>query len=125
MAYPTLEDINKTYKNLAKAGAPVKTGRLRDSIVSSYQKLSDTTYKFDLNMVSYGMWWNEPPQVVKRVKLAARPEFNFANRAAEDQELQKVIDDYFKADILVTVTEKMQKAFDKGGYKKLRQSFGR
>lgn len=121
----TLAEISSTYKELARAGAPVRTGRMRDSIAVSYKKLDDLKYEFDLNMVSYGLWWNDPPKVVKRVKLARRPQFNFVFKAQKDKGLQKMIADYQKAEIDLVVTQKMQKAFEKGGYSKLRQSFGR
>jgi hypothetical protein len=123
MAYPTLADIATKYKELAKRLAPVKTGRLRDSIATSYKKLSDTQYQFDLNMVSYGLWWNVPPPVVKRVKLSRKPQFNFAVKAANSKDLQTMINQYVKAEIDIAVTQKMQEAFEKGGYGKLRQSF--
>lgn len=125
MAYPTLADIATKYKELAKRLAPVKTGRLRDSIATSYKKLSDTQYQFDLNMVSYGLWWNVPPPVVKRVKLSRKPQFNFAVKAANSKDLQTMINQYVKAEIDIAVTQKMQEAFEKGGYGKLRQSFGK
>ena len=125
MAYPTLADIATKYKELAKSTAPVKTGRMRDSIATSYKKLSDTQYRFDLNMVSYGLWWNTPPPVVKRKKLSQRREFNFANKAANHPDLQAMIFEYTRAEIDAVVTQKMQYAFSKGGYGKLRQSFGR
>jgi len=125
MAIPTLADIAQTYKTLAKAGSPVNTGRMRDSIATSFKKLSDTQYQFDLNMVSYGLWWNVPPPVVKRKKLAMRREFNFANRAANHPDLAAQIFEYTKAEIDTVVTQKMQDAFSKGGYGKLRQSFGK
>ena len=125
MAFPTLANISDKYKELAKTGAPVKTGKLKNSITTSYKKLSDTTYQFDLNMVSYGLWWNTPPPVVKRTKLAKRPQFNFAVKASNNKDLKKMIDDYVRADIEVVVTQKMQKAFEKGGYGKLRQGFGK
>lgn len=125
MAYPTLADIATKYKELAKRLAPVKTGRLRDSIATSYKKLSDTQYQFDLNMVSYGLWWNVPPPVVKRVKLSRKPQFNFAVKAANSKDLQTMINQYVKAEIDIAVTQKMQEAFQKGGYGKLKQSFGK
>lgn len=125
MAYPTLADIATKYKELAKRLAPVKTGRLRDSIATSYKKLSDTQYQFDLNMVSYGLWWNVPPPVVKRVKLSRKPQFNFAVKAANSKDLQTMINQYVKAEIDIAVTQKMQEAFEKGGYGKLKQSFGK
>ena len=125
MAYPTLADIADKYKELAKSTAPVKTGKMRDSIATSYKKLSDTTYRFDLNMVSYGLWWNVPPPVVKRVKLARKKQFNFVVKAANNKDLQKMINQYTKAEIEISVTQKMQNAFEKGGYSKLRQSFGK
>ena len=125
MAYPTLADIATKYKELAKGLAPVKTGRLRDSIATSYKKLSDTQYQFDMNMVSYGLWWNVPPPVVKRVKLSRKPQFNFAVKAANSRDLQNMINQYVKAEIDIAVTQKMQEAFEKGGYGKLRQSFGK
>lgn len=125
MAFPTLQQISEEYKTLAKAGAPVKTGKLRDSIATSYKKLSDTQYRLDLNMVSYGLWWNSPPKVIKRKKLARKLQFNFANRAANDPNLQAMILEYSRGEIEAVVTQKMQKAFEKGGYSKLRQSFGK
>lgn len=125
MAFPTLADISNKYKELAKSTAPVKTGRMRDSIATSYKKLSDTQYQLDLNMVSYGLWWNTPPPVVKRTKLARRPQFNFVVRASNNPDLQAMIFEYTKAEIDAVVTQKMQDAFSKGGYGKLRQAFKR
>lgn len=127
MSFPTLQDIASKYKELAKAGAPVDTGKLRDSIATSYKKLSDTQYQFDLNMVSYGLWWNSPPPIrsKRRRSLAKRKEFNFAKRAANDKGFKNMINSYVKADIDVMVNQKLQQAFAKGGYSKIRQSFGK
>lgn len=127
MAYPTLKDIAEVYRKEAADRAPVKTGKLRDSIRVSYKRLDDLSYSFDLNTkgASYGIWWNVPPPIVKRKKLSRRPGFNFAIKAQKSKPVQNVINQYIKAEIDLMVTEKMQKAFEKGGYSKLRQSFGK
>lgn len=123
MALPTLDDIAKTYERLAKSTAPVKTGAMRDRIKVSYSKLDDLRYQFDLNGISYMIWWNTPPKVVKRVKLSRRPEFNFVVRASENKMLRDKIDEYTKAQIITTVADNMLYYLDKEGYGKVKQVF--
>lgn len=119
----TLQQIAKTYEELAKAGAPVKTGTMRDRIRVSYAKLDDLTYQFDLNGISYMLWWNTPPKVVKRIKLSRKPQFNFVVRAANNPILKDKIDEYIKADIVTTVTDNMRYYLEKDGFGKVKQVF--
>ena len=119
----TLQQIAKTYEDLAKAGAPVKTGTMRDRIRVSYAKLDDLTYQFDLNGISYMLWWNTPPKVVKRIKLSRKPQFNFVVRAANNPILKDKIDEYIKADIVTTVTDNMRYYLEKDGFGKVKQVF--
>jgi len=119
----TLQQIAKTYEDLAKAGAPVKTGTMRDRIRVSYAKLDDLTYQFDLNGISYMLWWNTPPKVVKRIKLSRKPQFNFVVRAANNPILKDQIDEYIKADIVTTVTDNMRYYLEKDGFGKVKQVF--
>ena len=119
----TLREIAKTYEDLAKAGAPVKTGTMRDRIKVSYFKLDDLTYQFDLNGISYMLWWNTPPKVVKRIKLSRKPQFNFVVRAANNPLLKDKIDEYIKADIVTTVTDNMRYYLEKDGFGKVKQVF--
>lgn len=119
----TLQQIAKTYEDLAKAGAPVKTGTMRDRIRVSYAKLDDLTYQFDLNGISYMLWWNTPPKVVKRIKLSRKPQFNFVVRAANNPILKDKIDEYIKADIITTVTDNMRYYLEKDGFGKVKQVF--
>ena len=122
---PTLEQISSKYRQLAKAGAPVKTGKMRDSIATRYKKVSDFKYTLDLNMVSYGLWWNTPPKVVKRIALSKRPEFNFVVRATENKDLTDMILNYSKAQVQLLIAQNLQDTFQKGGSSKIRQSFGK
>jgi len=119
----TLQEIAKTYEDLAKATAPVKTGLMRDRIRVSYFKLDDLTYQFDLNGISYMLWWNTPPKVVKRIKLSRKPQFNFVVRAANNPLLKDKIDEYIKADIITTVTDNMKYYLEKDGFGKVKQVF--
>jgi len=119
----TLQEIASTYQDLAKAGAPVKTGLMRDRIKVSYAKLDDLSYQFDLNGISYMLWWNTPPKVVKRIKLSKRAEFNFVVRASNSPVLKDKIDEYIKADVIVTVADNMLFYLDKGGFNKVKQVF--
>ena len=119
----TLQEIAKTYETLAKAGAPVKTGTMRDRIRVSYSKLDDLTYQFDLNGISYMVWWNTPPKVVKRIKLSRKPQFNFVVRASNSPVLKDKIDEYIKADIITTVTDNMRYYLEKDGFGKVKQVF--
>lgn len=123
MALPTLKDIAKTYEGLAKATAPVKTGDMKARIAVSYSKLDDLRYQFDLNGISYMIWWNTPPKVVKRVKLSRKPQFNFVVRAANNPILKDKIDEYTKAQIITTVADNMLFYLDKEGYGKVKQVF--
>lgn len=123
MALPTLEDIAKTYKDIAKSTAPVRTGAMRDRIAVSYSRLDDLRYQLDLNGISYMLWWNTPPKVVKRVKLARRPEFNFVVKASQSKLLRDKIDEYTKAKIVATVADNMLFYLDKNGYGKVKQVF--
>jgi len=121
----TLKDIAKTYEDLAKATAPVKTGAMRDRIKVSYAKLDDLSYQFDLNGISYMLWWNTPPKIVskRRRTLSKRSEFNFVVRASNNPTLKDKIDEYIKADIITTVTDNMQYYLDKDGFGKVKQVF--
>jgi len=119
----TLPEIAKTYEDLAKAGAPVKTGLMRDRIRVSYFKLDDLRYQFDLNGISYMVWWNTPPKVVKRIKLSRKPQFNFVVRAANNPLLKDKVDEYIKADIITTVTDNMRYYLEKDGFGKVKQVF--
>jgi hypothetical protein len=76
-------------------------------------------------MVSYGLWWNTPPKVVKRVALSKRPEFNFVVRATEDKDLTNMILNYSKAQVQLLIAQNLQDTFQKGGSSKIRQSFGK
>jgi hypothetical protein len=121
----TLQEIAKTYENLAKATAPVKTGAMRDRIKVSYAKLDDLTYQFDLNGISYMVWWNTPPKIVskRRRTLSKRSEFNFVVRASNNPILKDKIDEYIKADIITTVTDNMRYYLEKDGFGKVKQVF--
>lgn len=120
---PTLKDIASKFQELAKKGAPVKTGKMRDRIVASYSKLDDISYQLDINGISYMIWWNVPPKVVKRVKLSQKPQFNFIVRASKDKQLTDLIGEYTKGKIITTVADNMLAYLDKEGYGKVKQVF--
>lgn len=122
---PTLKEIAEQYKKLSKAGSPYKTGKMKGSIATSYKKVSDFKYTLDLNMVSYGLWWNTPPKVVKRIALSKKPQFNFVVRASKDKSLTDMIVNYSKAQVQLLIAQNLQDTFQKGGYSKTKQSFGK
>jgi hypothetical protein len=119
--YPSLQSIADKYKELAKAGAPVATGKLRDRIATSYKKLSDTTYSLDLNTIYYGLFWNDPH--TSKSRTYKRPQFNFVFRAQKDSQLTDMIDNYVKGQIDLLVGDKMRKMFENKGYSGLKQSY--
>ena len=121
--YPTLKEIAETYKGLAKSTAPVKTGAMRDRIAVKYSKLDDFSFQLDLNGISYMIWWNTPPKVVKRKKLAKRPQFNFVVRASKNPILKDKIDQYTKGAIVTTVADNMLFYLENNGYNKVKQVF--
>lgn len=121
--YPSLKDIAAKYKELAKAGAPVKTGTMRDRIATSYKKLGDTRYSLDLNTVYYGLFWNDPH--TSKSRTYKRPQFNFVYRAQQAPELTSMIDNYVKGEIDVLVGDKMRTMFENKGYSGLKQSYRR
>lgn len=123
MALPTLKDIARTYEDLAKAGAPVKTGAMKARIKASYSTLDEISYQLDLNGISYMIWWNTPPKVVKRKKLERRPQFNFVVRAANNPILKDKIDEYTKAKIVATVADNMLFYLENNGFGKVKQVF--
>jgi hypothetical protein len=110
---PTLNDIAVKYKDLAQAGAPVKTGRLKNSIKTSYKQLKDLSYSLDLKMIGYGYWWNDPPKVVKRVKLSKKPQFNFVVRAINDKDLKDMILNYSKSQAQMLIAQTLKGTFNK------------
>jgi hypothetical protein len=71
------------------------------------------------------LWWNTPPKVVKRIALSKRPEFNFVVRATQDPGLTAMILNYSKAQVQLLIAQNLQDTFQKGGYGKTRQSFGK
>ena len=110
---PTLKEIANKYKELVKAGAPVDTGRLKNSVKTSYKQLKDLSYALDLKMVAYGYWWNDPPKVVKRIKLSKKKQFNFVVRATNDADLKNLILNHSKAQAQAAIGNALKDTFSK------------
>jgi HK97 gp10 family phage protein len=99
---PTLKDIQQQFQSLAKLNvqkAPnraVKTGKLRDSIrVKQTRTNKEGGAIFDLNTVYYGVFVENGTS-----KMKARP---FGQEAADSDTLKAMVDDYFKAEVQLTL----------------------
>jgi hypothetical protein len=98
----TLSQIATRIKDLAVVYAPKRTGNLKRQL-DTYNRPSgmikedkvSRTIEFSIDVsppgAEYGMWWNDPT-VSKTVK--GRQEVNFADRALNNPEIDKMIDDY-------------------------------
>jgi len=125
---PTLQDVANVYKTQAQLLAPVKTGRMRDSIKVSYKKLGDFKYSFDLTAVPYIIWWNAPTisRTVKNARTGNANKINFVYKAANAQPVKDIINQYTVKGLIETeVLKGMQEYLDKGGYGKVKQVYRR
>jgi HK97 gp10 family phage protein len=99
---PTLKDIQQQFQSLAKLNVQKKpnravaTGKLRDSIRVKQTRTNKAGGAiFDLNTVYYGVFVEMGTRNMK-----ARP---FGKEAADSDTLKAMVDDYFKAEVELTL----------------------
>ena len=99
---PTLKDIQQEFKSLAKLNVQrkpnraVATGKLRDSIRVKQTRTNKAGGAiFDLNTIYYGVFVEMGTD-----KMPARP---FGKEAADSDTLKAMVDDYFKAEVQLTL----------------------
>ena len=101
---PTLAQLSTTYKSLAVARAPRKTGNLKNKL-EAYNRPSGMVKvlgkdKFELVLdvappgAEYGAFWNEPnvSPSVKNQKTGNKDKIDFAKQALNSPELRKQIE---------------------------------
>ena len=102
--FPTLAQLSTTYKSLAVARAPRKTGNLKNQL-EAYNRPSGMVKvlgkdKFELVLdvappgAEYGAFWNEPgvSASVKNQKTGNIGKIDFAKQALNSPELRKQIE---------------------------------
>jgi hypothetical protein len=105
---PSLAQIAQKYETSAKAAAPYKDGTMRRSINVVYKTLDKAgSFEWSFKGVSYLKWWNDPPKVVKRKKLAARREFNFLNKPQNFKEARKMMDEYIMGEVSKLIAKEL------------------
>lgn len=106
----SLSQIATKIKNLAAAKAPVKTGNLRRKIsdfnrpsgmIKETKTKGSRSFEFTLDVsppgAEYGKWWNDPTvsKTVRNGKTKNIPDsINFAEKAINDPQVEKMIQDY-------------------------------
>lgn len=123
----TLSDIAVKIKNLAVAKAPLKTGNLKRKLadynrpagmVKERKTTKGKTIEFTLDVsppgAEYGKYWNDPDvsDSVRNGKTKNIPgSINFAQKAIDDIEVQKMIDEYVNT-IGEEIANQLKKSLD-------------
>ena len=124
---PELVAIATTLRDLTSAGAPVKTGRLRDTIKS----FNTTNRMITFDAVSrrarvkvdyappganYGRYWNNPygegSRTTATIKKRYPNKFNYAIKALQDTSIDMLIANYTKVlakDVVAEVVAELRK----------------
>lgn len=124
---PELVAIATTLRDLTSAGAPVKTGRLRDNIKS----FNTTNRMITFDAVSrrarvkvdyappganYGRYWNDPfgqgSGTTATIKKRYPNKFNYAIKALQDTSIDMLIANYTKVlakDVVAEVVAELRK----------------
>ena len=126
----TLESIAVKIRDLAIKNAPKDTGNLRRAIYKAntpvktkmIKQLKDFSIQLSLDYAPidapYGQWFNEPPQVAsarrRKLKRTAqrKKNWNYAIDAMNDDELNKLFEDYL-AEIGDYYVEELEIELDK------------
>ncbi len=136
---PTLSQVAKKLGDLISVKAPKKTGNLKRQLKSyntpnrmlsgnSAQaekriindlKSGTFTFEFDIEVgppgAEYGVWWNSPTiaKNVRKGKTKNIPEgINFAEKAYNDPQFQRMLDDYVE-ELGEKVAKSIAKEIDK------------
>jgi len=123
----TLAQIANRIRDLAVIKAPKKTGNLKrkladfnrpSGMVKESKINNKRTVEFELDVsppgAEYGKFWNDPnvSSTVRRGKTKNVPgSINFAEKAINDPQIQKLIDDYVNQ-IADEVAETIKQAID-------------
>ena len=127
--FPTLAQLSTTYKSLALARAPRKTGNLKNKL-EAYNRPSGMVKvlgenKFELTLdvappgAEYGKFWNEPnvSYQVANQTTGNKDKINFAEQALNSQELKNQIDEFIngRVDTMLkdVVNNRIGKVFSK------------
>jgi hypothetical protein len=127
--FPTLAQIATTYKNLAVARAPRKTGKLKNQLGSfnrpsgMVKVLGENKFELTLDVAppgaEYGKFWNDPnvSYQVANQTTGNKDKINFAEQALNSQELKNQIDEFIngKVDTMLkdVVNNRIGKVFSK------------
>jgi hypothetical protein len=123
----TLAQIANRIKTLAVAKAPKKTGNLKKQL-DTYNRpsgmikesKSDKTRSFEFTLdvappgATYGKYWNDPnvSETVRRGKTKNVPgAINFAQKAIDDPEIERMIDEYL-LEMTDVIVNQIQKGID-------------
>jgi hypothetical protein len=119
--FPTLAQLSITYKSLAVARAPRKTGNLKNKL-EAYNRPSGMVKvlgpnKFELVLdvappgADYGKWWNDPnvSYQVANQKTGNDDKINFAKQALNSSELKKQINLFMNGKVDELLKQEMGK----------------
>jgi hypothetical protein len=119
--FPTLAQLSITYKSLAVARAPRKTGNLKNKL-EAYNRPSGMVKvlgpnKFELVLdvappgAEYGKWWNDPnvSYQVANQKTGNDDKINFAKQALNSSELKKQINLFMNGKVDELLKQEMGK----------------
>jgi len=119
--FPTLAQLSTTYKSLAVARAPRKTGKLKNQL-EAYNRPSGMVRvlgpnKFELVLdvappgAEYGKYWNDPnvSYQVANQTTGNNDKINFAKQALNSPELRKQIELFMNGKVEELLKEEMGK----------------
>jgi hypothetical protein len=119
--FPTLAQLSTTYKSLAVARAPRKTGNLKNKL-EAYNRPSGMVKvlgpnKFELVLdvappgADYGKWWNDPnvSYQVQNQTTGNDDKINFAKQALNSSELKKQINLFMNGKVDELLKQEMGK----------------
>jgi hypothetical protein len=119
--FPTLAQLSTTYKSLAVARAPRKTGNLKNKL-EAYNRPSGMVRvlgkdKFELVLdvappgAEYGKYWNDPnvSYQVANQTTGNNDKINFAKQALNSPELKKQIELFMNGKVEELLKEEMGK----------------
>lgn len=126
--FPTLAQVATTFKNLAVAAAPRKTGNLKNQL-DSFNRPSGMVRvigknRFELTLdvappgAEYGKYWNDPnvSYQVANQTTGNNDKINFARKAANSPELDNQIQRFMNGQVDMYLSEifsKVDKKFKK------------
>jgi hypothetical protein len=123
----TLAQISNKIKSLAVTKAPKRTGNLKKQLdtfnrpsgmIKESKTETSRTFEFSLDVsppgAEYGKYWNDPTvsDTVRRGKTVNVPgAINFAQKAINDPQIEKMIDEYL-AEMTDEIVTQIKKSID-------------